>query len=83
MEIINIEDFKKDELMLKVKAEGNEQLLVAYKKKRINEKEIIKAAKKARELKLKYSVLSMGELPKKKAELINALKDIKEIGKVK
>ncbi|MEK6898176.1 MAG: hypothetical protein AABX28_02340 [Nanoarchaeota archaeon] len=82
VEIINIEGLKKDEITLKIKVGGEEQLLVAYNKKKISEKEIIKAAKKAVELGLKYSVLSLGELPKKISELILALKDIKDIGKV-
>jgi len=57
-------------------------LLLAYNKKKITEKEIIKAGKKASENGLKYSILSLGELPKKVSELIDALKDIKTIGKV-
>ena len=82
IEILGVEGFKKDELILKVKVQGEEQLLAAYNKKKISEKEIIKAAKKASEQKLKYSILSLGELPKKISELIEALKDIKEIEKI-
>ncbi|MEK6842363.1 MAG: hypothetical protein AABX84_00970 [Nanoarchaeota archaeon] len=82
IEILSIEGFKKDELILKVKVQEEEQLLAAYNKKKISEKEIIKAAKKASEQKLKYSILSLGELPKKISDLIEALKDIKEIEKI-
>lgn len=82
VEIISIEGLKKDELILKVKKDDQEQLLVAYNKKKITDKEIIKAAKKASELKLKYSVLSLGELPKKVSDLIEALENMKDIGKV-
>ncbi|MBI2043600.1 hypothetical protein HYT25_04385 [Candidatus Pacearchaeota archaeon] len=82
IEIISIEGFKKDELILKVKINGDEQLLAAYNKKKISEKDIIKAAKKAAEQNLKYSILSLGELPKKISDLIEALKDIKEIEKI-
>ena len=57
-------------------------MLVAYKKKKITEKDIINAAKKATNMGLKYSVISMGELPKKFSELIGALQNIKDIRKV-
>ncbi len=82
IEIISIEGFKKDELILKVKVGDEEQLLAAYNKKKISENEIIKAGKKASEKNLKYSILSLGELPKKISELIEALKNIKEIEKI-
>ena len=82
IEIISIEGFKKDELILRVKVGDEEQLLAAYNKKKISENEIIKAGKKASEQNLKYSVLSLGELPKKISELIEALKNIKEIEKI-
>jgi len=82
IEIVNIEGLKRDELVLRVKIDGVEQLLVAYKKSKISEKEIIKAAKKANELRLSYSILSMGELPKRFSELKDALQNIKDIKRV-
>jgi len=82
IEIVNIEGLKKDELLLRIKVNGNEQLLVAYKKKKISENEIIKTAKKASEMNLRYSILSMGELPKKISGLIKALQNINDIKKV-
>ena len=82
IEIVNIEGLKRDELVLRVKIDGVEQLLVAYKKSKISEKEIIKAAKKANELQLSYSILSMGELPKRFSELKDALQNIKDIKRV-
>ena len=81
-EIISIEGLKKDELILKVKVRGEEQVLAAYNKRKISEKDIIKASKKASEFNLRYSVLSMGELPRKISELIEALKGIKDIEKI-
>ena len=83
VEILSIEGLKKEELILKVKIKGEEQLLVAYNKKKIGEKDILHAAKKASEFDLKYSILSLGELPKKISNLIDALQNIKNIGKVK
>lgn len=82
IEIVNIEGLKKDELLLRIKVNGNEQLLAAYKKKKISENEIIKTAKKASQMGLKYSILAMGELPKKISDLIEALQNINDIKKV-
>lgn len=82
VEILNIEGFSKDELTLRVKINGEEQILIAYNKKKISDKEVIKAAKKASEFKLKYSILSLGELPKKVSELIEALQNMRDIEKI-
>ncbi|HED05581.1 MAG TPA: hypothetical protein ENI61_02720 [Ignavibacteria bacterium] len=82
IEISSIESVGKNELILKVKEKGEESLLVAYNKKRITEKEIIKASKKAFELKLKYSLIFPGKLPKKTSDLIDSLQNLIKIGKV-
>lgn len=82
VEIISIEGLGKDELTLRVKVNGEEQILIAYNKKKISDKEVIKAAKKANEFGLKYSILSLGELPKKVSELIEALQNIRDIEKI-
>lgn len=82
VEIMSIEGLKKEELVLKVRIHGEEQLLVAYNKKKISEKEILKASKISSDFNLKYSILSLGELPRKISNLIDALKNIKTIGKV-
>ncbi|MBI4116859.1 hypothetical protein HY449_03895 [Candidatus Pacearchaeota archaeon] len=82
VEIINVEGFKNDEISLLVKIKGEEQILFAYKKRKITDADIVKAAKKAEKLKMKYSILSPGELPKKISELMEALKGIKEIKKM-
>mgnify|MGYP001592298772 CR=1 FL=1 len=82
IEIIEIYSFSSEDIKLKVKINDINQLLVAYNKKRINEEEIIKAHKKAAELSLPYSVLSLGEPLKKLNNFIEALKNIKEIKKM-
>lgn len=82
VEILNIEGFGKEELTLRVKVDGEEQILIAYNKKKISDKEVIRAAKKASEFKLKYSILSLGELPKKMSDLIEALQNMKDIEKI-
>ena len=61
---------------------GKEQLLVGYNKKKIGEKEIISASKKAKELGMNYSIITSSGLPKKISDLIEALKNIEEIEKI-
>jgi len=80
--IVNIESISKNEMALKVENNGKEQLLIAYNKKRIVEKDLIKASKKALELKMKYTLLSFGETSKKLKEFLQAAKSLLEIEKV-
>ena len=82
MEIIDIRNFNKNELHLKVKKDGKEHLLVAYNKKRISDSDLIKANKKARELGLGYAILSFGELQKKMSDIIDAAKNLTDIKKI-
>lgn len=82
VEIIDIESYSKNELILKIKENEAEKLLIAYNKKRITEEDIIKAHKKSQDLGLKYKILSLGELTKKIKELIEALKEIEGIEKI-
>ena len=81
-EISNIENIGKNELVLKVKNSTSEIILVAYNKKKISEKEIIKASKKATEMGMKYSVISLGNLPKKIIDLMESLKNMENIEKI-
>ncbi len=82
MEIINIEGFSKNELQLKIKNKGEEYLLVAYNKKRLGDADLVRANKKARDLGLKYTILSLGEPVKKMNDLIDAIKNLSEIRKI-
>ena len=82
IEIEDIESFNKNELILRVKVRGEEKLLVAYNKKRINENDLIKADKKASELNLSYIVLSLGRPLKKLNNLIDAVKNLSVIEKI-
>ena len=81
-EISDIESVSKKELILKIKNSEGESLLVAYNKKKITEKDIIKAQKKSSELALQYTILSLGEIPKKTQSLIEALKNLSSIEKI-
>ena len=81
-EIIDILGVTKDTLTLKIKEQNQEILLIAFNKKRITETDIGKAHKKAQELNLKYSILSLGDLSKKLDNLISAIKDLSNIEKI-
>lgn len=83
IEIMDIEEINKGSLILKVKENEKEYLLVAYNKKRINEQEIMKAYKKSLQLNLSYKILSLGEPLKRLGELIEATKSLQNIEKIK
>lgn len=82
MEIIDIQNFNRNELHLKIKRDGKEQLLVAYNKKRLTDSDLVRANKKAKELGLGYGILSFGELKKKMSDIIEAARNLSEIKKI-
>lgn len=82
IEIVNIESFNKNEILLRIKSEGTEKLLVAYNKKKILDTDIINANKKASNLNLKYLILSMGEPSKKLSSLIESAQNLEKIEKI-
>ena len=82
IEILDVEDASKDNLILKIKINNGEKLLVAYNKKKIDESDIIKAHKKSLELDLEYIILSLGEPSKKMNEFIEAIKKLDGIKKI-
>lgn len=82
IEITDIIGLSKNELILKVKENQEEKLLVAYNKKRLTEIDLIRAHKKSAEANLPYIVLSSGELPKKFKDLILAIKELSRIDKI-
>ncbi len=79
IEILELIDFKKGEIILRVKEKGKEIILIAFDKKKISEGEIIKAYKKSNELGLDYIILSKSETSKKINELIKAIKKLHSI----
>ena len=81
-EIINIESFGKGELVLRIKENRNEFILVALNKKRLTEVDIIKSHKRASAAGLKYRILMLGELNKNIENLINASKELEKIEKL-
>lgn len=82
IEIEDIVNFNKKDLVLKISENGKEKLLFAYNKKRITEKDILTAYKKSGENEMKYMVLSLGEAPKKTQTLIDAAKKLDFIDKI-
>ena len=82
IEIVNLESFNKNEILLRIKSDGAEKLLVAYNKKKILDTDIINANKKASNLNLKYIILSMGEPSKKLSNLIESAQNLEKIEKI-
>lgn len=82
IEILDIKSFSKNDLILKIKTNEKEQLLVAYNKKRLTEEDIIKANQKAEEANLPYILLSLGEPLKKLQNLIKAVQNLSNIEKI-
>lgn len=83
IEILDIKDFTNDEAVLRVKKDDYEELFFMFNRKKITEKDILKAHKKASENKMKYSIFFLGEPSKKLMEFISAVKDLSEIDKIK
>jgi myosin heavy subunit len=81
-EILEIISTGKSDLILKVRLNNKEKMLIAYNKKSISEKEIIQAHKKSLEYNLPFLVMSLGDMPKKLNDLIEALKSLAEIEKI-
>lgn len=82
IELSDIKSFSKNEIILKVKEEGMEKILIAYNKKRITEVDILEAYKKVSELNLPYIVLCLGETSKKLDNFIEAIKRLSKIYKL-
>ncbi len=82
IEIVDIESFNKADLSLRVRQADKIELLVAYNKRRITDTDIVKASKKAAEVNLPYTVLSLGEPLKKMSSFIDAIKNLSSIEKI-
>lgn len=81
IEIVDIISFSKSDLVLKVK-NTQERILVAFNKKKIDEKDIIKAHKKASEHNLAYLIFALGDQTKKITELISAIQSLERLEKI-
>lgn len=79
IEIEDIIGFSKNELILRIKENSEEKLLIAFNKKNLNEKDILKCHIKAQENKLPYKIFILGEQTKKITNLIEAIKNLENI----
>jgi len=83
MDLLDIKNFGKKEIILKVKDKEQEKLLVAYNKNKITENDIIKASKRASKENLPYVILGIGGPIKKIDNFIEALKGLSSIERIK
>ena len=79
IELLDIKNFGRRELMLKVRDKEQEKILIAYNKKKISDSDIVKAHKKASALGLPYMIIGLNEPAKKTSELIKAMKNLSSI----
>ena len=75
-EIINIEEFDKKYALIRVKDKDKELLIAAFDKKKLEDTDLIKIARKAAVLDLKYLIIFKGELSKKIKEAIESYKSL-------
>ena len=83
IEIKEIESIGKKELVFSINKDNQELLLFAHNKKQIKEEDLINANKTASEQNKKYIILSFGEPLKRVTNLIDAIKNLKEIKTIK
>ncbi|MBI2629675.1 hypothetical protein HYW76_01105 [Candidatus Pacearchaeota archaeon] len=77
--IISTEYYDKKEVLAKIRINSEDCLLFAFNKKRINEKELIKAYKKSLPYNLPYIIVIQDVISKKMKEFIDASKSLKGI----
>lgn len=85
IELVSIESYNKKELIAKIRfnlAPEKMHLLIAYNKKRIDDKDLLKAYKKSLQYKLDYVVFFKGEMPKKLKDSIDAYKSLVATDKI-
>lgn len=81
MELLDILSFSKKEIIVKIKKDGKDMVLIAFDKKRVNEKDIVKASKKTKEYGLPYIILIKGTPYKKTKKLLKAVRKLDSIEK--
>lgn len=79
IEIIDFQNISKDELILKIRENEKEKMLIAYKKKRVTESDIIKTYKKIENKNIPYILLMRGEPSKKLSDLIETMKRLDKV----
>jgi len=82
IEIEKIEGFDNKQVFAKVRMNNSILLAVAYNKKKIDHKDLIKAYKKSLTFGMSYCVFSKGELNKKAKETIEAYRKLSGVEKI-
>lgn len=82
IEIINLDSFDKKQVFAKIKKEGQEYILAAYNKKKVEDEDLIRAHRRAHSHGLNYLILSRGEVSKKTKEAIEAYKRLDSMEKI-
>jgi len=77
-----VESFDNKQVFAKVRMNNTILLAVAYNKKKIDHKDLIKAYKKSTALGMGYCIFSKGELNKKAKETIEAYKQLSGVEKI-
>lgn len=83
LELIDIISFNKNEILIKIREENKEKILVAYNKKKISDLDIIKASKKILGFNLPYDIVCLEGPLKKVQDIITATKNLGSIEKLK
>jgi len=80
--IISTESSDKAKVSARIEVNSRQYFLTAYNKKKVTERDILKAYKKASEFSLPSYILATGEQAKKISELVDACKSLFKIGKI-
>ncbi|MBT3398320.1 hypothetical protein HOA55_01770 [archaeon] len=80
--IISIEEVNKKNVIARIESPSQSAMLFAFKKKRINELELMKCYKKAKESNLPYHIIIQGDLTRKMNETIDAYKKLAKVDKL-
>jgi len=81
IEILDISEVSVNKIIFKVRKD-EEYIIIAYNKKKITEQDILNSSKKAQELGLPYKIILFGEPLKRFGNLIEAVKNLKDIEKI-
>jgi hypothetical protein len=80
--IISIEEVDKKKVIAKTETDSEIALLFAFKKKRVDEEELMKCYKKAKTENLPYHIIVLGDLTKKMNDTIDAYKKLLKVEKL-
>lgn len=81
IEILDIMEVSINKIIFKVRKD-DEYIIIAYNKKKISEQDIINSSKKAQELGLPYKIILFGEPLKRFGNLIEAVKNLRDIERI-